>query len=78
GMYTLQYTLELKGAKVGKHNVYISTETDGHSMAPSGNDEGEWVPGEPEQVPDKYLADGALTADVDAGKNTINFDLDAK
>lgn len=75
GNYTLRYDNTNYGAKVGPHVVSITTRTDGYAKPPQNGQEGEWVKGQPETVPAKYLKPGALTAEVKAGSNTINFDL---
>lgn len=75
GNYTLRYDNTNYGAKVGPHVVSVTTRTDGYAKPPQNGQEGEWVKGQPETVPAKYLKPGALTAEVKAGSNTINFDL---
>ncbi len=76
GVYTLQYNISLAGAKVGLNDVYITTETEGHTETLPGDDDGKWVEGAPEQVPARYLQPGALTAEVKAGSNTFDFALE--
>ncbi|WP_083233365.1 carboxypeptidase-like regulatory domain-containing protein [Planctopirus hydrillae] len=75
GAYTLRFDPKNYGAKVGPHVVSVTTRTDGYAKPPQNGQEGEWVKGQPESVPAKYLKPGALTAEVKAGSNTINFDL---
>lgn len=75
GAYTLRFDPTNYGAKVGPHVVSITTRTDGYAKPPQNGQEGEWVKGQPESVPAKYLKPGALTAEVKAGSNTINFEL---
>jgi hypothetical protein len=75
GNYTLRYDNTNYGAKVGPHVVSITTRTDGYAKPPVDGKEGEWVKGQPETVPAKYLKPGALTAEVKVGSNTINFEL---
>ncbi|WP_291171768.1 carboxypeptidase-like regulatory domain-containing protein [Gimesia sp.] len=75
GHYELDYSGTLKGAKIGKHSVSITTFN-----APEGNLETKeaqkQVP--KEKVPAQYNANTTLTADVKAGENTIDFDLQSK
>jgi hypothetical protein len=67
GEYELQYSLNAKGALIGKHKVSISTgsKTDDESV--------------PEKVPTKYNVQTELEVDVKAGDNELDFDkLDSK
>jgi len=75
GKYELDYTASLKGAKIGKHSVSITT-----FLAPEGNLEDKEVQKlvKKERLPDQYNKKTTLTADVEAGQNTINFDLKSK
>lgn len=67
GHYELAYSPDTKGALPGQHTVRISKFGD---------------PGSPDdtvdQVPAKFNQNSKLTAEVKAGENTINFDLDSK
>lgn len=76
GRYTLKYDMDHAGAKVGSHEVTITTRSEGYAKPPANGNEGEWVAGSPETVPKKYLKEGALTATVKAGRNTIDFPLE--
>lgn len=67
GHYELGYTRDRNGAVLGKHQVQIGTYV--HE-----NEEGETVP---ETVPARYNVQSELTREVKAGKNEINFELDA-
>ena len=62
GEYELYFTKDVKGAAVGKHIVTIQV-----------------MPGAPGEesatLPAKYGSAGALTAEVKAGKNDVNFEL---
>lgn len=74
GRYKLVYTRSEDGAVVGTHKVTISTEikaSDGY-----GDDEPA-VQGKKEIIPAKYLdrRKTELTANVEPGSNSINFDL---
>ena len=71
-MYKLQYTREQHGAEIGEHNVMISTESSGDPDADPP------APASPETVPAKYNSATTLTATVESGSNTINFDLDSE
>lgn len=75
GNYTLRYTAEENGALPGEHQVFITTATEGKAMPAEGNDEGEWVEGREELLPEKYHAKSELKETVTAGNNTINFEL---
>ena len=72
GKYELMYIANTKGAKVGPHKVYITTP---------GNEEDDSDPDAvpvKETIPAKYNKSTTLTADVKAGKNTFDFDLESK
>lgn len=75
GKYELDYTGTLKGAKIGQHTVSITT-----FKAPEGNLETKEAQKQipKEKVPAQYNKDTTLTAEVKAGENTINFDLQSK
>ncbi len=61
GNYTLKYFRDAMGAKIGVHNVHIST-FDPHA-------------GRPELVPANYNVNSELQRTVVAGENELNFDL---
>lgn len=63
GHYVLTYLRDMKGAVLGKHRVSISTQS-------------EFFP--KEKVPSGYFRKGALAANVVAGTNSIDFQLDSK
>ena len=65
GYYELKYSQDEAGAKVGPHTVSIST----FSYS---------TPDVPEKLPARYNAQTTLTATVEAGENTIPFDLQSK
>ena len=73
GQYKLLFNAQRTGAMLGKHRVEIepaSVETD---------ESGKPVPGaQVVKLPPKYTRAGALTADIKAGKNTVDFELVAK
>ncbi|MEQ8634245.1 hypothetical protein [Gimesia maris] len=75
GKYELDYTGTLKGAKIGTHKVSITT-----FKAPEENLETKEAQKQlpKEKVPAKYNKDTTLTAEVNAGENTIDFDLQSK
>lgn len=73
GKYNLLFTQDRAGAMLGKHRVEIQTRE------PETDDSGKPIgPAETVQLPKKYLQPGALTAEVKAGANEINFDLVSK
>ena len=59
GVYSLNYLRDVKGAAVGKHKVMIQAPGKGGR----------------ERLPTIYNADTALRENVDAGGNTIDFNL---
>ena len=60
-------------AELGKHNVIIQ------NREPETDDSGNRIlPGIPVTIPAKYQQPGALTAEVRAGSNEVNFTLDAQ
>ena len=73
GRYSLVYTSSKDGALIGPHKVTISTATEGPDQYSS--------PGAPEArketMPARYLDKKTtdLTANVESGKNTIDFNL---
>ncbi|WP_238388836.1 carboxypeptidase-like regulatory domain-containing protein [Roseimaritima ulvae] len=71
GQYTLRYSASIDGALIGAHKVVITTE-----RATSGGEGSEpLVEGRKEILPAKYNEATELTAQVEAGSNTIDFDL---
>lgn len=72
GKYTLVFSRNINGAEVGAHTVTIST------YQPESDEPAR--PEVPEKVPLKYRdpdSKDLLKAEVKAGSNTINFDLEA-
>lgn len=69
GRFTLLYGGNIQGAQVGQHRVTITTFSRGNPDADPPR------PASAEKVPAQYNRDTTLTADVVAGKNTIDFDL---
>lgn len=67
GRYELLYTGNHKGAVVGPNKVVINSQLD----APPGPD---WK----DPIPARYNAKSELKADVVAGKNTFDFQLQSK
>ena len=67
GLYELHTYKPGDGAVLGLHRVVIVNRTEG----------GEEAASEPGPIPPRYwdAANSALTAEVEPGKNTINFDL---
>lgn len=75
GNYRLAYSQDEFGAMLGTHNVKITTKAISKDEMP---DDGSAVEQVFVAIPKKYAKDGALTAEVKAGSNTINFELDTK
>lgn len=71
GRFTLLYGGSIEGAQVGQHRVTITTFSRGNPDADPPR------PATPEKVPAQYNRNTTLTADVVAGKNTIDFDLES-
>ena len=71
GHYELEYTIDAKGAKIGMHNVRVSTY-----VAPLSDSKNPG--GVAEQVPAQYRKDGALTREVKEGDNTIDLVLSSE
>ncbi|EAQ77344.1 hypothetical protein [Blastopirellula marina] len=74
GRYELIFTASRNGAVLGEHQVRIT------SAADAGGGEGgqPLVAARKETIPTKYNAKTELTAQVDSGSNTIDFDLKTK
>ena len=73
GVYRLFYNHKRAGAELGKHNVIIQ------NREPETDDSGNRIlSGIPVTIPAKYQQPGALTAEVRAGSNEVNFTLDAQ
>jgi hypothetical protein len=76
GRYSLMFTRNKHGAMVGKHVVSIETKRMSESELAELRAEGQEVPTTPYvEIPQKYQAQGALTAEVEGRDNEINFDL---
>jgi len=71
GHYSLQYNDTTPGAKIGSHKVSITTYRD-NSIPGDINS-----PPAPELLPPRYHEQTELTAEVQPGKNTINFNLES-
>lgn len=69
GQYQLSYTADEQGALIGSHTVIISTAKQDWS------EEQKVFITMPEQVPAKFNAKSELTAEVQPGSNTLNFEL---
>ncbi|MCR9232813.1 carboxypeptidase-like regulatory domain-containing protein [Gimesia chilikensis] len=67
GSYELIYNQDASGALPGQHTVRISKF--GEPGSPSDTEN---------QIPAKFNANSKLTAEVKAGDNTVNFDLESK
>ena len=74
GEYELDYTVDVKGAKVGSHKVSISTFKAGDAEG-----EGSESQAVPEKVPPQYNRETTLTFEVKPeGHTDANFDLQSK
>lgn len=67
GQYELAYNQDANGAVPGQHTVRISKF--GEPGSPNDTQD---------QIPAKFNANSKLTAEVKAGDNTVNFDLETK
>lgn len=84
GKYELTYIRETKGTKVGPNRVEIAPSEDGEEEEDeSENADGESKPvkkraksGKP-KIPARYNVRSELKADVQAGKNTFDFNLES-
>ncbi|WP_207395214.1 carboxypeptidase regulatory-like domain-containing protein [Bremerella alba] len=74
GNYELIYTANRDGALLGKHQVRIT------SAESSGGGEGDQplVVASKETIPAKYNLKSELTAQVESGSNSIDFELKSK
>lgn len=73
GQYELMYIRDDPGAKTGDHSVMISTYRSADPDAEDGP-----VQAMAETVPAQYNIKTGLKANVKAGENEINFDLESK
>lgn len=71
GTYELTYIRDIKGAKIGNHQVRI------HTIHETTSDRDGGEPPE-ETIPDRYNTETTLTAEVTAGDNKIDFPLESK
>lgn len=70
GCYELIYSMDVNGAKAGEHTVRIST------YKPPGPDmNGDFAAATPDSVPMKYNSKSELKKTVEAGSQTIDFEL---
>lgn len=74
GSYELAYTPGVMGAKIGTNTVTLSTYVE-----PTLDDDDEEVvdPGTPERFPPEYNVNPSITAEVQAGENTFDYDVEA-
>jgi hypothetical protein len=70
GEYELYYKRDIRGAKLGKHKVVISTYEQ-----PEIGDDLKPIGGRPELVPAQFNANTTLEKEVVAGENVFDFDL---
>jgi hypothetical protein len=72
GRYELSYVMRTKGAKVGKHRVFIG-------WPPDDDDDGAArKTADRPKIPARYNRQSELTADVKSGSNTYDFKLESK
>lgn len=80
GHYSLMFNTEKPGCLTGQKIVRIKFVTD--SEAPEGETETEGAEKSPaasgQKIPEQYNTKSTLTADVDAGHTSFNFDLKSK
>lgn len=74
GWYELTYTRKEKGALIGTNSVEINTESEGDPDAENPA----FRKSVPERIPAKYNVNTELTAEVESGSNTFNFDLSSE
>ena len=67
GHYELAFSKDYPGAILGTHTVRLSKM--GEPGSPNDTEN---------QIPAKFNANSTLTAEVKAGENTVNFDLESK
>ena len=73
GSYELEYTVGVKGAKIGPNSVCLTTY-----VAPTLDDNNRVVdPGKPERFPPEYNERPTVTTEVAPGDNQIDFDVEA-
>ncbi|WP_245764647.1 carboxypeptidase-like regulatory domain-containing protein [Planctomicrobium piriforme] len=72
GRYSLTYSAKATGAKVGDHQVRITTYRPNRDPKDPGSPEA------PEKLPARYHSKTELTAQVKPGKNDKPFDLTSK
>ena len=71
GNYELNYTFQEKGALLGKHTVRIYPQTE--------DEEGNQLPPDAiVKIPATYNEQSELTAEVEPGSNTCDFELHSK
>jgi len=75
GKYRLVYGPAAAGATLGRHRVGISKVLPGRRLSRPGVPDDEAEHEQVELVPARYRQPGSLTADVNAGRNTIDFAL---
>ena len=83
GVYTLNYVIGQKGALIGEHKVYVTTKVvkeGSYGENSGGTKDPVRKQGRKELLPKKYCDRTAseLTATVEKGSNTIDFDLKTK
>lgn len=70
GKYELKFSRSESGAWLGPNTVRITTED-----VEDVNGEEQFIP---EKVPTQYNVNSTLTADVESGSNTFDFELDSE
>ena len=82
GKYELTYIRQTKGTKVGPNRVEIAPSEDGEVEENESSDEESQAAkpaksGKP-KIPARYNVQSELKADVKAGQNTFDFNLESK
>lgn len=73
GVYQLMFNQKRSGAEIGTHTVLIECPE------PATDDSGQRIDPTPTvMIPPKYRQPGVLTAEVDFGRNQLDFDLESK
>ena len=73
GTYVLKYTNTVDGALVGEHTVRITTG----APRSASNEGGDSPGGKPERIPPAYNSQSEVKAEVKAGSNTFDYDIDS-
>tara|TARA_R110002095_G_scaffold97122_2_gene85160 strand:+ start:202847 stop:203260 length:414 start_codon:yes stop_codon:yes gene_type:complete len=79
GNYSLNYTKDVQGARIGKHKVSITwtgeSHLEGEDTEVEAADAEAGVDVEVVKIPANYNTETTLTANVKAGSNVVDFDI---